>query len=517
MSLLIKALEKAEKGQAEKTRQGKTQAEKGQEKQSQAQPNAKKRQATELAIAESDTEIALSLSPAQEVAIQKNSLPEVGFEALEFEADLIPASMRESAVSKGAAGISVANISAANINKAESADKPTYTKTILETNQQAKPHLRTPSPLDPRAKDSTHTQAASVFTAKRAEATHQNAKLAMIAGAGLIAMLAMGVYYYQFVDSTPDVQMPPIRPPQIAVAPVEPVPLPPESLPESVPLQEVEATPVPDVTEAFEPKELPLENKQSNKQIKKQNKAQAQTGNDEIADIAESLAPNEAAVSVRKNNNKSSMVKMDKVIASDSASIQVSQSKPQDAVNPLVMRAYEAYNAGNDSDAQKLYKQALQRDSTNVDAMLGLGAIATRQGRAADANGWYRKVLGLEPRNSTALAASADTQQLDDPQANESRIKSMLAKSPNDAGLHAALGNLYAEQNQWRAAQEAYFEAFRLNDSPENAFNLGVSLDQIGKPKLALPYYQQALQMAEQSGANGIDKTALQDRINAIQ
>ena len=181
------------------------------------------------------------------------------------------------------------------------------------------------------------------------------------------------------------------------------------------------------------------------------------------------------------------------------------------------MRAYEAYNAGNDSEAQKLYKQVLQRDNTNVDAMLGLGAIATRQGRTADANGWYRKVLGLEPRNSTALAALVDAQQQDDPQASESRIKSMLAKSPNDAGLHAALGNLYAEQNQWRAAQEAYFEAFRLNESAENAFNLGVSLDQIGKPKLALPYYQQALQIAEQSGANGIDKAALAARITAIQ
>ena len=108
-------------------------------------------------------------------------------------------------------------------------------------------------------------------------------------------------------------------------------------------------------------------------------------------------------------------------------------------------------------------------------------------------------------------------QQQQDPQTAESRIKSMLAKSPNDAGLYAALGNLYADQNQWPAAQQAYFEAFRLNESAGNAFNLAVSLDQMGKPKLALPYYQQALQTVQQYGASGIDKAALEARIAAIQ
>jgi uncharacterized protein HemY len=91
----------------------------------------------------------------------------------------------------------------------------------------------------------------------------------------------------------------------------------------------------------------------------------------------------------------------------------------------------------------------------------------------------------------------------------------MLAKNPNDANLHVALGNLYAEQNQWPAAQQAYFDAYSLNGSADNAFNLAVSLDQMGKPKLALPYYQRAL--AQASSTSGIDKAALEARIAAIQ
>lgn len=91
----------------------------------------------------------------------------------------------------------------------------------------------------------------------------------------------------------------------------------------------------------------------------------------------------------------------------------------------------------------------------------------------------------------------------------------MLAKQPDDANLHVALGNLYAEQNQWPAAQQAYFEAYSLNKTTDNAYNLAVSLDQMGKPKLALPYYIRALEQATDAG--NIDKAALQARISAIQ
>jgi tetratricopeptide (TPR) repeat protein len=365
------------------------------------------------------------------------------------------------------------------------------------------------------ASNHTQSQAATVFSAKRIEATHQNTKLAIIAGSVLIALLVMGIYYFEFIDNAPPVRMLPSRSPQVVVAPTTvPSPSSPiveESVSKVAPIQlEVKESPKQDTTQAIEHKELV-------KVAQKQKINKTKSVEDVVLNTESTLDSNEVIVTPTKKNTKSSIVKMDKAIASESASIQVSQSKPQDAINPLVMRAYDAYYAGKDNEAQKLYKQALQRDGLNVDALLGLGAIASRQGRIADAGGWYRKVLELDPKNTTALAAISDVQQLQDPQMGESRLKSLLAKSPNDANLNAALGNLYADQNQWSAAQQAYFEAYRLNESADNAFNLAVSLDQMGKPKLALPYYQQALQMAQQSSASNIDKAALEARIAAIQ
>jgi tetratricopeptide (TPR) repeat protein len=208
----------------------------------------------------------------------------------------------------------------------------------------------------------------------------------------------------------------------------------------------------------------------------------------------------------------------EQAIAMDSASIKVSKSRPkQSSINPTLMAAYDAYNVGNDNEAQKLYKQALQHDVRNVDALLGLGAIAERQSRIADANGWYRKVLEVEPRNSNAQTGLMRNQPQTDATSTESYLKNMLAKQPEDANVQAALGNYYAEANDWPSAQQAYFEAYRLRANADNAFNLAVSLDQMGKPKLALPYYQQALSLAQQSNNSSLDTGAIEARIAAIQ
>lgn len=199
---------------------------------------------------------------------------------------------------------------------------------------------------------------------------------------------------------------------------------------------------------------------------------------------------------------------------------------PAAGVDPTLLAAYQAYSRGDDAAAQKQYRQVLHGDTRNVDALLGMAAIALRQSRYADANGWYQKVLEIEPRNSTALSAVANSQissesagsATADYAGTESRIKSMLAQQPEAANLHAALGNLYAAQSQWSLAQAAYFNASRYApNSADYAFNLAVSLDQLGKSGLALAQYQRALGLLNNSGASSLDKTQLEARIQALQ
>lgn len=395
--------------------------------------------------------------------------------------------------------------------------------------------------------------AANVFTAKGKEVSGGNKNLAIIACLALLALLVMGAYFYQFIDTTPDVALParetaPQPAPQpIAAAPqVTTIKTDQAQTAENPTLEPAKSSAnVQYETTAFEPRKLahkqsvkPIVETQitdtlgsqtlvtSAKKSTKKSASNAEFSDDEISANSNSAAlaevnetdvsNNDALIKTSKKMLKSKIGQLGGVIASNSASISVTKSNAQPSVNPTLMSAYEAYNAGKDSEAQKLYKQVLQRDVRNVDALLGMGAIAQHQGRPADANGWYGKVLEVEPRNNIAQAALIDSQPQGNELNNETHLKNMLAKQPDDANLQVALGNLYAEQNQWPAAQQAYFEAYRLHASADNAFNLAVSLDHMEKPKLALPYYQRALALV-QTGSNGIDKAALEARIAAIQ
>lgn len=223
-------------------------------------------------------------------------------------------------------------------------------------------------------------------------------------------------------------------------------------------------------------------------------------------------AQSEVAAAVPYANRNS------QIDAAKSVPLQVSSRTPAAAIDPILLLAYQAFSSGEDAAAQQQYRQVLQRDVRNVDALLGMAAIAQRQGRNADAIGWYQKVLEIEPKNTIAQSGMITPQAEVDAVGAQSRIKNLLVQQPEAAHLHAALGNLYAEQNQWAAAQEAYFNASRFApNSADYAFNLAISLDQLGKSGLALAQYQRALGLLDTAGATSLDKTQLEARIQALQ
>jgi tetratricopeptide (TPR) repeat protein len=187
-------------------------------------------------------------------------------------------------------------------------------------------------------------------------------------------------------------------------------------------------------------------------------------------------------------------------------------------VNPDLSAAYQAYVADEYAVAQSHYRQVLQADVRNVDALLGMAAIALQQGRGQDAAGWYAKVLEVDPRNTIAQAALVSGSAQVDPVGAESRIKNLLAQKPEAAHLHAALGNIYALRDEWAQAQQAYFQAYHFAPaSADYAFNLAISLDHLGKSALALQYYKQARELLSSSGSGNIDRAQLESRILQLQ
>ena len=185
-------------------------------------------------------------------------------------------------------------------------------------------------------------------------------------------------------------------------------------------------------------------------------------------------------------------------------------------VSPTLMRAYEALQSGDHAQARGLYEQVLQAEPRNLDALLGLGAIALNDGRLDDASRYYQQALELDPRNSYAQAGLITIIGGADLTASESRLKQLIGRDPS-AFLYFSLGNLYAQQAQWPAAQQAYFQAFQMQaDNPDYAFNLAIGLEHLGQNRLALEYYRKALELSFKKGHANFDQSLVIQRVGQL-
>ncbi len=348
--------------------------------------------------------------------------------------------------------------------------------------------------------------AGALFAAKKNIA---NRRPLIFAGLGiLILATAAGVFYYQFLQVAP----PPTFPAQgqVAVlAPTAPEPAPvvapvvvPMPVPVAVPAQPTTALPAPVAAPA--PSPVPVSAAPAPQAAPPMRAAPRITSQTDMP------APAPASPRVRVVTPPS-----ERAIA---APIEVRRNEGARAVSPALANAYQAFQSGDAGAARSQYQRVLQLEPDNRDALLGMAAIALRRGQADEAGSFYARLLELNPSDAEAVAGMASVQSGDPAQA-ESRLKGVLAASPDTGAALYALGNLYAQQARWPEAQQSYFRAF--GSAPTNAayaFNLAVSLDKLDQKKLALDYYRRALQLSPQ-GASGsdIDRATVSARIGQLE
>ncbi len=196
--------------------------------------------------------------------------------------------------------------------------------------------------------------------------------------------------------------------------------------------------------------------------------------------------------------------------------IKVSRGSAVTAVSPLLTDAYSALQADRRDDAQRSYEQLLRAEPRNIDALLGVAAIATNEGRSEEATRRYLQILELDPRHTLAQSGLISLLGRADPLAAESRLKQLIAREPS-AYLHYTLGNLYADQSQWAAAQQAYFQAHHLEpNNPDYAYNLAVGLEHVSQWKLALGFYRRAIELAGTTGRARFNVAQAQQRITKL-
>ena len=179
--------------------------------------------------------------------------------------------------------------------------------------------------------------------------------------------------------------------------------------------------------------------------------------------------------------------------------------------------AHAALRAGDLQRAELLYRETLASERDQPDARLGMALIEQSRGATAAALAQYRAVLALRPGDPQAWAGLADLTGDGELESMESRLRSLIATSP-DAALHFALGNIMARQSRWSGAQDSYFAA--ASGAPQNAdyaFNLAVALDRLGKGRAAVPHYARALALAGDARAVQFDTAAARARMQQLE
>ena len=196
--------------------------------------------------------------------------------------------------------------------------------------------------------------------------------------------------------------------------------------------------------------------------------------------------------------------------------IVVSRSEAAPTVDPLLTEAYTALLAGRLEAAQGLYSQLARTDPKSIDALLGLAAIASQEGKTEDAARHYLAILELDPRHALAQSGVIGLLGRADPLASETKLKQLIAREPS-AFLFFTLGNLYADQALWAQAQQAYFQAYHLEPSnPDYAYNVAVGLEHLSQPKLALGFYRRAVQLASTRGHANFNPALVEERIDRL-
>jgi predicted O-linked N-acetylglucosamine transferase (SPINDLY family) len=159
--------------------------------------------------------------------------------------------------------------------------------------------------------------------------------------------------------------------------------------------------------------------------------------------------------------------------------------------------AVRCHQTGDLQQAEQLYRQILQVDPSNVNALHLLGLIALQAGKPDHAVDYISQALRLMPNFAEAhynLGMALRQQgKLEEAVAH---WRQALNNKPDYAEAHYHMGNALQQQGKLTDAMASWQQAVRLNPGYAEAHNnLGIGFQQQGKLQEAVASLQRALQL----------------------
>lgn len=181
--------------------------------------------------------------------------------------------------------------------------------------------------------------------------------------------------------------------------------------------------------------------------------------------------------------------------------------------------AYEAYLKSDFDQAEYHYRRGLAQNPNSKNSQIGLAALAAQRRDYEQAMSYYQRVLQQNPEDEDALQGIASiAAELSNQEAMLNDLVGLARRYPDSATLQFALGNQYAQRQDWFKAQQHYFDSVRIEqNNPDYRLNLAVSFDHLGQLRDALEHYKHSLALAESHSTTQFNATAVYQRINVLQ
>ncbi|MCE3233121.1 MAG: hypothetical protein K0R98_1378, partial [Rickettsiaceae bacterium] len=193
-------------------------------------------------------------------------------------------------------------------------------------------------------------------------------------------------------------------------------------------------------------------------------------------------------------------------------------AKVDRVINKKLEKAYRALLLGQLSASVAIYKEVLDKDPNNKDALFGLGTAYHKNSQFDQARNIYTKILEKEPNNKEVLnnflvlvAEEAPNDALIELQKLE-RINSDFSPIP------AQIAMIYLKLNNPQKAERYLRRAVIL--SPENItykYNLAITSDRLNNHRQAIRLYRQIIEAVAHGAVIPGSITSIEDRLSFLE
>ncbi|MES2729843.1 MAG: tetratricopeptide repeat protein [Pseudomonadota bacterium] len=199
--------------------------------------------------------------------------------------------------------------------------------------------------------------------------------------------------------------------------------------------------------------------------------------------------------------------------------IKITRANTQSVTERNILMAERALAIGRFEMAADLYTEVLQKNASDVRALIGRAIASQNQGNASAAIEDYEAALRLKPDNTVALINLLGLVRTEQPQMALTRLDALALKYPSNAGIVAQQALIMSDMGNVTQAGQLLDHAIALEpENPMHYYNRAIIAERSGDGRMAIEMYERSLEVdAIHTGGRKISRETVYGRLSQLR